>query len=322
MGSPDTLEKMERHLESIEHEGSSPQRNHEAETGEAKRLFNLIKDQKITFTVNQRDPYLKRAALKKGWIEIHNNSGFHFTVKWDYTDSMSQNIYGLMKSDQFYNHFPGSRELTTKQGLNTHMNAISTIGEDVSSFYPRGYDLSENRQVDMFLEDCNRTAVLNCLKKHAMYFKKMCGPELKEIEDYDLKVDNDRGQHNAYNHELKRKLKRKFVGYFPPSEKVPVVNTILLRIAVFFAHNLLLLNQTGDGHEFVKHNFYKCSYNFPPKLLHKVVTYSKVKFPILDFKTAVPNENDLKSFRGWEQPNYYVMYMAYKTHKAMKRYYP
>jgi len=78
----------------------------------------------------------------------------------------------------------------------------------------------------------------------------------------------------VFTHERKRKLKRQFVSKFPPAERVGEVNTILLRISIFFAYNLLLLNQDCEGTEFVKQDYYKGTYSFPPKLLHKVVAYS------------------------------------------------
>lgn len=32
--------------------------------------------------------------------------------------------------------------------------------------------------------------------------------------------------------------------------------------------------------------------------------------------------NDVLRFRGWEIPNVYVMYQAYKMHKELKKNYP
>ena len=72
-----------------------------------------------------------------------------------------------MRANQFYNHFPLSRELTTKQGLNKNLNNITMPGVDIYNFYPRCFDLSDPRQVDLFTDEFNRTAILSCLKKHA-----------------------------------------------------------------------------------------------------------------------------------------------------------
>ena len=81
---------------------------------EVNNLYEQIKNKKIIFQFNQKDTYVKRAALRKGWVEnsSYNNNMFH--VKWDASDSHKSDIYTQMKSDQFYNHFPHSRELGSK----------------------------------------------------------------------------------------------------------------------------------------------------------------------------------------------------------------
>ena len=78
-----------------------------------------------------------------------------------------------MKPHQFFNHFPDTRELTTKQGLNKNLYAITTPGVDVASFYPRCFDLSDSRQLDLFVSEFNRTSILNCIQKHAEYFARI-----------------------------------------------------------------------------------------------------------------------------------------------------
>ena len=58
---------------------------------------------------------------------------------------------------------------------------------------------------------------------------------MKEIEAKDNLI-----LPNCFMDENKRKLKRSFVGKFPPKGSLAKINTILLRNAVFFARNLLL----------------------------------------------------------------------------------
>jgi hypothetical protein len=74
-------------------------------------------------------------------------------VKWDYSDSHFD--YSKQMPHQLFNHFPDTRELTTKQGLNKNLNSITQPGTDVSDFYPRCYDLSNPRQLDLFMTDFN-----------------------------------------------------------------------------------------------------------------------------------------------------------------------
>jgi tubulin monoglycylase TTLL3/8 len=71
-----------------------------------------------------------------------------------------------MAMNQFFNHFPDTRELTTKEGLNRNLYSITEPGVDVHSFYPRSYDLSQRKQFEEFLQDFNQTAIFNCIKKH------------------------------------------------------------------------------------------------------------------------------------------------------------
>ena len=65
-----------------------------------------------------------------------------------------------------------------QQGLNKNLNAITAPGVDVASFYPRCFDLSDPRQLDLFISDFNQTSILNCIQKHAEYFSSL----LKEQE--------------------------------------------------------------------------------------------------------------------------------------------
>ena len=157
-----------------------------------------------------------------------------FNVKWEFSER-DKDVYKLLHSNQFYNHFPDSRELTTKQGLNQNLNNITDPGVDIYNFYPRCYDLSDQRQVELFQDDFNRTAILACLKKHAKYFKRHCRDILKEIEAKDRLI-----LENRFMSENRRQLKRSYIGKYPPQDSIDKVNTILLRNAIFYARNLLL----------------------------------------------------------------------------------
>ena len=77
---------------------------------------DLVNDQ-IVFQSNGRDTYFKRAALRKKqnegiWRENPISSSYFYTVKWDYGDTNLN--HDRMKPHQFVNHFPDTRELTTK----------------------------------------------------------------------------------------------------------------------------------------------------------------------------------------------------------------
>lgn len=133
-------------------------------------------DDKIVFQSNGKDNYFKKAALRKGlaesiWVENSLHSSYHYTVKWEYDDTKLH--YTKMKQHQFVNHFPDSRELTTKQGLTKNLNSLTEAGTDVYSFFPRSYDLSDRGEVDLWIKDFNQTAILNVVQSHAELFQKI-----------------------------------------------------------------------------------------------------------------------------------------------------
>jgi len=120
---------------------------------------------------------MRRAFNSHGWAE---NTQAHLvscsSVRWEYSDAATS--VKALRPSQYYNHFPDSRELTTKQGLNKTLNSITQPGIDIYDFYPRTYDLAEVGGVEAFTADYTQTAVLACLKTHAKYFKKHCLQEL------------------------------------------------------------------------------------------------------------------------------------------------
>lgn len=74
----------------------------------------------IILSFRSQDKWLKRAAEAKGWVINSGNTSLMFNVKWEFSES-NKDIYKTLRNNQFYNHFPDTRELTTKQGLNTNL---------------------------------------------------------------------------------------------------------------------------------------------------------------------------------------------------------
>ena len=96
----------------------------------------------IVFSFRSKDAFMKRAMLAKGWVASSGHANHLFNVKWEYSDA-NQDIYTNLSNNQFYNHFPDGRELTTKQGLNKNLHNVTIPGVDIFNFYPRCYDLSD-----------------------------------------------------------------------------------------------------------------------------------------------------------------------------------
>ena len=74
-----------------------------------------------------------------------------------------------LKPYQFYNHFADNRELTTKAGLckNLWTNSSDQSILQISSFFPRCYDLSDAKQAEHFVNDFNQTAIFSVIKMYA-----------------------------------------------------------------------------------------------------------------------------------------------------------
>lgn len=96
---------------------------------------------------------------------------------------MGIDIYEVLDDNQIYNHFPANSELTTKAGLAKNLMAsINQAGIHPDFYFPRWYDFGNTKQIEEFLQDFYRTALMNSLKKHAEYFWKKNKDSLEFIE--------------------------------------------------------------------------------------------------------------------------------------------
>lgn len=77
----------------------------------------LKKQNTVVLSIRSQDKWFKRAAEAKGWLVNPGSGSLMFNVKWEYSET-NKDVYKMLRNNQFYNHFPDSRELTTKQGLN------------------------------------------------------------------------------------------------------------------------------------------------------------------------------------------------------------
>eukprot|EP00347_Sterkiella_histriomuscorum_P009991 403339101 len=270
-------------------------------------------DDKIVFLFNSRDLFLKRTAIKRGWFENPIMNSHFFDVKWDYIDNQGE--FNNLKPNQFYNHFPDGREITTKQGLNKNINNLSEYGIDIYKFYPRCYDFSDLKQIDMFVEDFNKTAILNIVKRHAKHFKSIFKTKLQEIYKQDQGILD-----NIFKHQNKRDLKRQSMSILHNQEeqtKLGTVNLVLLQNAIFYAYNMIRdLSESCEGDEFIKKDFYKDRYEFQAKIVELMLQYSQLTLPITDISLV---NKDLQKLTGWDYPNMYIIFVTYKIHKLLKQ---
>lgn len=132
---------------------------------------------------------MRRALLNFGWYENKNSNSSFFDLKWLYMDNESD--YKGLIDGQYYNHFQNNKELTTKIGLTNNLKEFCEYGANFDQFYPRCYDLGNNKELMEFTADFEHTNMMILLKKHIRYFKSRIN-YLKEIK-----------------HEIKKKVEHK-----------------------------------------------------------------------------------------------------------------
>ena len=64
------------------------------------------------FIFNSRDFHIRRALIKRGWVENKDTHSSFFNLKYTYKDE--PNDYKAYKKGMFFNHFCDNQEITTK----------------------------------------------------------------------------------------------------------------------------------------------------------------------------------------------------------------
>lgn len=90
---------------------------------------------------------------------------------------------------------------------------------------------------------------------------------------------------------------------------------------------MLLMDQSCEGDEFVKYSYFKPTYKFSDRLIYQIVEYSRSRPPFILNHREQQEGNKGKhnvsplilGMRGWEIPNLFVMYQAFKIHNSMKK---
>ena len=119
------------------------------------KLASRIQDSKILCQGMTAEPFYRRAMKRLGWSLVEQKKGeqikFHVRLNVEDLDGACND----MKPHQFYNHFPGNRQLTTKGGLcrNLWFNCFGEREYQITKFIPRCYDLSDLKQGEQFIND-------------------------------------------------------------------------------------------------------------------------------------------------------------------------
>ena len=152
--------------------------SHKTNMEEYIKKVGLSENTKV-FCCNTQDEHMRRALLNFGWYENKNINSFFFDLKWVYMDN--ENDYKFLIDGQFYNHFQNNKELTTKIGLTNNLKDFCEYGIYFDQFYPRCYDLGNNKDMIEFTADYEHTNMMILLKKHIKYFKMKRKEIIKEI---------------------------------------------------------------------------------------------------------------------------------------------
>ena len=144
-----------------------------------------LSDTAKIFIINGPYEFLRKVLLSKGWVENTHSSSQAYDLKWTYTDTDQD--YKFLRPGQYYNHFPGNRELTTKSGLLKNLRSVVEFGCNIDEFYPRSYDLGDNVQIQEFQQDYTRTCVFNIIKHYSKIFES-CGASLINTDTVKLAV--------------------------------------------------------------------------------------------------------------------------------------
>ena len=179
--------------------------NHKVNMEEYIKKVGLNENTKV-FCCNTQDEHLRRALLNLGWYENKNINSFFFDLKWVYIDN--ENDYKFLIDGQFYNHFQNNKELTTKIGLTNNLKEFSEYGVNFDEFYPRCYDLGNDKDLMEFSADFEHTNMMILLKKHIKYFKLKKKNLIKEIK-MELKINEEKKKTRNDKVILMKMIKRK-----------------------------------------------------------------------------------------------------------------
>lgn len=195
------------------------------------------------FCCNTQDEHIRRALLNLGWFENKNNNSFFFDLKWVYMDN--EQDYKFLIDGQFYNHFQNNKEITTKIGLSNNLKAFCEYGVNFDCFYPRCYDLGNDKELYEFVADFEHTNMMILLKKHIKYFKIKALKVIEEIKQ-ELRKKEEKFQKSDKKVIFLKMQRKKPKNYFKnyvfheENNKNPdfLVNIHLIQIAVCYYRTL------------------------------------------------------------------------------------
>eukprot|EP00357_Protocruzia_adherens_P000980 CAMPEP_0115047060 /NCGR_PEP_ID=MMETSP0216-20121206/49101_1 /TAXON_ID=223996 /ORGANISM="Protocruzia adherens, Strain Boccale" /LENGTH=963 /DNA_ID=CAMNT_0002430223 /DNA_START=247 /DNA_END=3138 /DNA_ORIENTATION=- len=170
---------------------------------------NKVPEKTKVFMVMGGYPEIRKSLLKRGWVENKDHQSPCFDLKWTLKGKdLNQD---QLLDHQIVNHFCKNSNITTKIGLSLNLrNLIWFANVDIDTFYPRCFDVSENTEMEDFVDDFKTTKAESILKSYVVEYKKgnigdeviqervkvalnVCERRLKDLDDIidDWAFDND-----------------------------------------------------------------------------------------------------------------------------------
>ncbi len=189
----------------------------------------------LVFIFTTGDEYMRRAFLRRGWIENPVANSQLFDLRWDLNENAVP--FEELRPGQLCNHFPNNQELTTKTGLARNLPRLADCDCNPEAFFPRCYDFTDERQIEAFMLDFQRTAIVNLVKRHAQYFKLIHGAyPLFPHHSFRILTEIKREERRANTSEWQNRLRSRYKGVYlsAPDSSRNVLNLTLLKAAVAF----------------------------------------------------------------------------------------
>ena len=138
----------------------------------------------LVFAMTGWYPCVKQALLDRGWYFNPDADSPYFDLKW--TLRALQTAQETLQSWQLTNHFLKNMAITTKVGLLKSLRSLVWLADvSCNDVIPRGYDLSNDMEMQAFIDDYRLQHAENILKRLYMRVVGISFPPRDIDGDYD-----------------------------------------------------------------------------------------------------------------------------------------
>jgi len=125
---------------------------------------------------------VKKALDKRGWIQNPDPKSRCFDLRW--TIKSKEHDIKYLEDFQLVNHFEKNASITTKVGLCRNLRNIAWFSNaDMDAFYPKCYDLSDEKDYEDFIEEFKYNKAESILKLYARLCNEKETLLMKEMEE-------------------------------------------------------------------------------------------------------------------------------------------